>query len=68
MGPTELKIQATLLHFRKKLATEIKMSGFFRKCIVGCIFYSVGLIITREYPCIQTILLQSQTLKPSTVW
>jgi hypothetical protein len=24
----------------------------FRKCIVGCIFNSVGLIITREIPCI----------------
>jgi hypothetical protein len=28
VGPAEEKIQPTL-HFRKKLATEIKMSGFF---------------------------------------
>jgi hypothetical protein len=47
MSPTELKMQPTL-HFRKKLAVEIQISSFFRKCIVGCIFDSVGLIITRE--------------------
>jgi hypothetical protein len=28
------------------------MSGFLLQCIVGCIFYSVGLIIPRESPCI----------------
>jgi hypothetical protein len=27
------------------------------KCIVGCIFYSVGRIITSEIPCISAILL-----------
>jgi hypothetical protein len=32
--PDDIKIQPTL-YFRKKLATDIKMSGFFRKCIVG---------------------------------
>jgi hypothetical protein len=36
----------------KKLATEIKMSDFFWKCIVAWIYYSVRLIITREIPCI----------------
>jgi hypothetical protein len=50
MSPTELKKQLTL-HFRKKLAIEIKISSFIRKCIVGCIFNSVGFIITREIPC-----------------
>jgi hypothetical protein len=28
------------------------MSGFLLQCIVGCIFYSVGLIIPRKSPCI----------------
>jgi hypothetical protein len=51
MSPTELKMQPTP-HFRKKLAIEIKISSFVRKCIVGCIFNSVGLIITRLIPCI----------------
>jgi hypothetical protein len=49
MSPTELKMQPTL-HFRKKLAIEIKISSFFQKCIVSCIFNSVGFIITREIP------------------
>jgi hypothetical protein len=40
------------LYFRKKPATVIKKSGFFWKCIVGWIYYSVRLIITREIPCI----------------
>jgi hypothetical protein len=30
------------------------MSGFLLQCIVGCIFYSVGLIIPRKSPCIIT--------------
>jgi hypothetical protein len=42
----KLKMQPTL-YFQKKLATEIKIPGFFRKCIVGYIFNSVELIITR---------------------
>jgi hypothetical protein len=28
------------------------MSGFLFQCIVGCIFYSAGLIIPRKSPCI----------------
>jgi hypothetical protein len=28
------------------------MSGFLLQCIVGCILYSVGLIIPRKSPCI----------------
>jgi hypothetical protein len=28
------------------------MSGFLLQCIVGCIFYSVGLIIPRKSACI----------------
>jgi hypothetical protein len=49
MSPTDLKMQPTL-HFRKKLAIEIKISSFFRKCIVGCILNYVRLIITCENP------------------
>jgi hypothetical protein len=48
MSPTELKMQPAT-HFRKKL--DISIASFFRKCSVGCIFNSVGLIITRELPC-----------------
>jgi hypothetical protein len=48
MSPTDL-MQPTL-HFRKKLAIEIKISSFFRKCIVGCILNYVRLIITCENP------------------
>jgi hypothetical protein len=48
MSPTELKMQPAI-HFRKKL--DISIASFFRKCSVGCIFNSVGLIITRELPC-----------------
>jgi hypothetical protein len=51
MSPMELEMQPTL-HFRKKLAIEIKISSFFQKCIVGCICNSVGLIVTREIPSI----------------
>jgi hypothetical protein len=50
MSPTEFKMQRTI-HFRKKLDILISIASFFRKCIVGCIFNSVGLIITREMPC-----------------
>jgi uncharacterized membrane protein YcgQ (UPF0703/DUF1980 family) len=39
------------LHFRKKLASEIKISGFFRKCIVGCILNSFGLYFAHGPSC-----------------
>jgi hypothetical protein len=45
------------LHFRKKLVTEIKMSGFFENILWGAFFYSVRLIITREIACTQNTLL-----------
>jgi hypothetical protein len=45
------------IHFRKKLDILISsIACFFRKCIVGCIFNSVGLIFTREIPCIQDVI------------
>jgi hypothetical protein len=51
MSPTELKMQPTI-HFIKKLAILMSIASFFRKCSVGCIFNYVGLITTREIPCI----------------
>jgi hypothetical protein len=51
MSPTELKMQPTI-HFRKKLDILISIANFFRKCSVGYIFNYVGLLITRELPCI----------------
>jgi hypothetical protein len=47
MSPTELKMQPTI-HFQKKRDILISVASSFRKCIMGCIFNSVGLIITRE--------------------
>jgi hypothetical protein len=32
------------------LGTAIEISSYFRRCIVGCIFNSVGLVITRGPP------------------
>jgi hypothetical protein len=58
MSPTELKMQPTI-HLQSKLGHgREKFPGLLRKCIVGCIFNSVGLIITREIPCIQPELQQ----------
>jgi hypothetical protein len=44
---------ATHNTFSKEPDILISVASFFRKCSVGCIFNSVGLIITREIPCIQ---------------
>jgi hypothetical protein len=46
MSPTEMKMQPKI-HFQN--------TQLFWKRIVGCIFESVGLIITREIPCIYGI-------------
>jgi hypothetical protein len=43
---------ATHNTFSKKPDILISATTFFRKCIVGCNFNSVGLIITSEVPCI----------------
>jgi hypothetical protein len=48
MIPTELKMQPTI-HF---VCGCHKYPALPFKCIVGCIFNSVGLIITRESSCI----------------
>jgi hypothetical protein len=47
MSPTELKMQPTI-HFQKKRDILISVASSFRKYSMGCIFNSVGLIITRE--------------------
>jgi hypothetical protein len=49
MNTTELRMQPT-----------IQLDGALRsKCIVGCIFNSVGVIISYESPCIQMIAFMS---------
>jgi hypothetical protein len=50
---TELKMQPTT--FLQSFARPYP--GLPCKCIVGCIFNSVGLIIIREIPCIRNIFL-----------
>jgi hypothetical protein len=40
------------IHQEKNPDIYASMSGFLLQCIVGCIFYSVGLIIPRKSPCI----------------
>jgi hypothetical protein len=34
------------------------MSGFLLQCVVGCIFYSVGLVVPRKSPCIYYFILK----------
>jgi hypothetical protein len=46
-GRDRIKMQPTI-HFQKKPDILISVACFFRKCSVGCIFYSVGPIITRK--------------------
>jgi hypothetical protein len=51
MIPTELKMQPTI-HLEGKAGYLPCLHPALRsKCIVGCIFNSVGLIIIRESPC-----------------
>jgi hypothetical protein len=50
MTPTELKMQPTI-HLGSKSGYLLRPNPALRsKCIVGCIFNFVGLIITRESP------------------
>jgi hypothetical protein len=51
MSPTELKVQPAIHLERKTRYGRGKYPALPSKCIVGCIFNSVGLIITRELPC-----------------
>jgi hypothetical protein len=51
MTQTKLKMQPTI-HLRGKAGyLRRPYLGLRSKCIVGCIFKSLGLIITRESPC-----------------
>jgi hypothetical protein len=45
-------IQMSLTNRNANLDLEAINIRFSSCCIVGCIFYSAGLIITREIPCI----------------
>jgi hypothetical protein len=45
MSQTELKMQPTI-----HLQSKAEYTGLQCKCIVGCIFNSVGLITTRKIP------------------
>jgi hypothetical protein len=52
MSPIELKMQPTI-HLEGKAGYLMRPDRALpSKCIVGCIFNSVRLIITREIPCI----------------
>jgi hypothetical protein len=51
MSPTELKMQPTIHLERKAGYGRGKYPVLSYNCIVGCIFNSVGLIITREIFC-----------------
>jgi hypothetical protein len=57
MSPTEFKMQPTI-HLQSNAGYERgQYPGSLCKCIVGCIFNFMGLIITREIPCIYQILI-----------
>jgi hypothetical protein len=51
MSPTELKMQPTIYLERRAGYGRGKYAALRSKSIVGCIFNSVGLIITRKSPC-----------------
>jgi hypothetical protein len=51
MSPTELKMQPTIHLERNAEYLPRPCQALRSKCIVGCIFNSVGLIITGESPC-----------------
>jgi hypothetical protein len=55
MSPTELKMYPTIQLEGKIGYGHGKYPALASKCIVGCIFNSVGLIITREIPCIYLV-------------
>jgi hypothetical protein len=51
MNQAELKMQPTIHLERKAEYGSGKYPALPSKCIVGCIFNCVGLIITRKSPC-----------------
>jgi hypothetical protein len=56
MSPTEFKMQPTIQRECKAGYLPLPYPALRSKCIVGWIFYSAGLIITREIPCIKHCL------------
>jgi hypothetical protein len=50
MNPTELKMQPTIHLERNAGYGRGKYPALLSRCVVGCIFNSVGRIITREIP------------------
>jgi hypothetical protein len=52
MTLTELKMQPTIHLERKAVFLPRPDPALRSECIVGCILNSLGLIITRESPCI----------------
>jgi hypothetical protein len=58
MSPTELKMQPTIRLERDK------NPALPSKCIVSCILNSIGLIVTREIPCIYNLFISSTSTVP----
>jgi hypothetical protein len=58
MSPTELKMQPTIHLQSKPGYGRGEFPGLLCKCIMGCIFNSVGLIIIRKIPCVRPELQQ----------
>jgi hypothetical protein len=56
MNPTEWKMQPTIHSERKAGHGRGKYPALPSKCIVGCIFNSVGFIISDESPCKLAVL------------
>jgi hypothetical protein len=56
MSPTELRMQPTIHLENKGGHGRGKYPALPSQCIVGCIFRSVALIITRDIPCIHIIV------------
>jgi hypothetical protein len=67
MRPTELKMQPTI-HLEGKAGYLPRPHHSLRsKCIVGCIFNSVGLIIIHELRCKDKIIFSNVCFKTETL-
>jgi hypothetical protein len=64
MTPAELKMQPTIHLEGKTGYGRGKYPALSSKCIVGCIFNTVRLIITREIPCrlLNLLFIYSETI------
>jgi hypothetical protein len=68
MSPTGLKMQPTIHWQSNPEYGRGRYPALFGKCIVGCIFNSVGFIITREIPCKMTDWTIQKPLKELGKW